>query len=112
MLTIAGATISHRFTPDCVTHLYSLSDPYRSCVFYSVMQVSAFTDKSSERRLYLPTVPVHGMSLGSHIVYVPSHQSSTSRLWLTPPGRETYSEVAHLQVCQGLLAWQKKSEQG
>lgn len=110
MLTIAGATISHHFTRDCVTHLYSLSDPYRSCVFYSVMQVSAFTDKSNERRLYLPTVPVNGMRLGSHIFYVTSHQSSISQLWLTPPGRETDSEVARLQVCQGLLAWQKKKK--
>lgn len=105
MLTIAGATISHHFTPDCFTHLYSLSDPYSSCVLYSIMQVSAFIDESNERRLYLPTVSINGMSLGSHIFYVTSHQSSTSQLWLTPPGRATDSEVAHPEACQGLLAW-------
>lgn len=112
MLTIAGATISHHFTPDSFTHLYSLSDLYRSCVFYSVMQVSTFMVKSNERRLYLSAVSVNGVGLGSHIFHVTSHQSSTSQLWLTLSGRATDSEVVHPEACQGLLAWQRKVSKG
>lgn len=107
MLTIAGATISLRFPPDCFTHLYCLSDLFvRTCDFYPVMKVSVFIEKSNERGIVLARRLCWWGWLRQPYFqqpYLSLHPPpSTSQRWLTSPEMAPDSVTASPEVCQGL----------